>query len=188
VAQAVPGAEASVTAADPTGNVAAAQTALEPILAQLGPELLTGRARVEQGDVPPQDKEEPMGELIIVSSSLPAARGPRPRQRQGVDPTTVEIQYSAAELEFLRAMDEYKRLARRPFPTWHEVLEVLLSLGYRQVAGREPLPLRDKHPLREADENAHTTVATELGDESLARPVGPRADSSRTAWPGAKRA
>ena len=48
----------------------------------------------------------------------------------------------------MRAVDEYKRLARRPFPTWHEVLEILLSLGYRQVAQREPLPLRDKHPLR----------------------------------------
>lgn len=33
-------------------------------------------------------------------------------------------------LEFITAIDEYKRLHRRPFPTWSEVLEILKSLGY----------------------------------------------------------
>jgi hypothetical protein len=34
----------------------------------------------------------------------------------------------------MKAMDQYKRANRRPFPTWSEVLEVLHSLGYRKVA------------------------------------------------------
>ena len=34
------------------------------------------------------------------------------------------------ELEFLMAMDLWKRHHRRPFPAWHEVLGVLLALGY----------------------------------------------------------
>jgi hypothetical protein len=38
--------------------------------------------------------------------------------------------YSDDELEFLRAMDRYKRERRRPYPTWTEVLAVLKSLGY----------------------------------------------------------
>lgn len=37
------------------------------------------------------------------------------------------------EVEFLMAMDEYKRANRRPFPTWSEVLWVIRELGYRKV-------------------------------------------------------
>ena len=37
-------------------------------------------------------------------------------------------------LEFITAIDDYKRLNRRPFPTWSEVLEVVKSLGYKRGA------------------------------------------------------
>ena len=37
------------------------------------------------------------------------------------------------QVEFGAAMERYMRLRHRPFPTWHEVLEVLLALGYRRV-------------------------------------------------------
>jgi hypothetical protein len=37
-------------------------------------------------------------------------------------------------------MDLYKRNNRRPFPTWSEVLEVIRSLGYRQVEAPTALP------------------------------------------------
>jgi len=40
--------------------------------------------------------------------------------------------YTPEELEFLKAIDEYKRLHRRPFPTWREVLHVLRSLGWKK--------------------------------------------------------
>ena len=33
-------------------------------------------------------------------------------------------------LEFVSAIDEYKRQKQRPFPNWSEVLGVLKSLGY----------------------------------------------------------
>lgn len=38
------------------------------------------------------------------------------------------------QLHFLRAMDEYKRVNQRAFPTLTEVLDVLMYLGYRKVA------------------------------------------------------
>ena len=38
------------------------------------------------------------------------------------------------QFEFLMAMNEYKRVNRRPFPTWTEVLDVMKALGYRKVA------------------------------------------------------
>jgi hypothetical protein len=50
-----------------------------------------------------------------------------------VDPTTCERDYNQAELEFMSAMQEYKRRSGRMFPTWSEVLEVLKSLGYEKM-------------------------------------------------------
>lgn len=38
------------------------------------------------------------------------------------------------QLEFIKSIDEYKRVNNRPFPTWTEVLDVVLYLGYRKVA------------------------------------------------------
>ena len=38
------------------------------------------------------------------------------------------------QLEFIKAVDEYKRVNGRPFPTLTEVLDLLLYLGYRKVA------------------------------------------------------
>ena len=35
-------------------------------------------------------------------------------------------------LEFLQAIDDYKRLYDRPFPSWSEVLEILKALGYEK--------------------------------------------------------
>lgn len=40
--------------------------------------------------------------------------------------------YTADELEFMRAVDAYKRSRRRPFPTLTEILDVARALGYRK--------------------------------------------------------
>jgi hypothetical protein len=80
--------------------------------------------------------------------SVPVAkerRSGKDRRQQGerrrqIDPTTCERDYNDEEIDFMKAMDQYKRDNRRPFPTWSEVLEVLRSLGYRKVAERSALP------------------------------------------------
>jgi hypothetical protein len=61
-------------------------------------------------------------------------------RRRQVDPTTCEKDYSDEEIIFMKAMDQYKRANRRPFPTWSEVLEVLRSLGYRKTEEPTALP------------------------------------------------
>jgi hypothetical protein len=61
-------------------------------------------------------------------------------RRRQVDPTTCEKDYSDEEILFMKAMDQYKRANRRPFPTWSEVLEVLRSLGYRKTEEATALP------------------------------------------------
>lgn len=61
-------------------------------------------------------------------------------RRRQIDPTTCERDYSDEEIQFMKAMDQYKRDNRRPFPTWSEVLEVLRALGYRKVAEPSAMP------------------------------------------------
>jgi len=51
-------------------------------------------------------------------------------RRRLIDPTTCERDYSADEVEFMRALDQYKRSTGRMFPTCSEMLEVIRSLGY----------------------------------------------------------
>lgn len=72
-------------------------------------------------------------------------RRKQPRRRQ-IDPTTCERDYTNQEIEFMQAMDEYKRVAGRMFPTCSEVLEVLRSLGYVQLTAkqRQALELDDQ--------------------------------------------
>lgn len=53
-------------------------------------------------------------------------------RRRFVDPATCERVYSESEVEFMKAMEEYKKSSGRLFPTWSEVLEVLKSLGYEK--------------------------------------------------------
>jgi hypothetical protein len=61
-------------------------------------------------------------------------------RRRQVDPTTCERDYTGDEIEFMRAMDDYKRYNQRPFPTWSEVLEVVRALGYRKTEAPTPIP------------------------------------------------
>jgi hypothetical protein len=58
-----------------------------------------------------------------------AERRKVPRRRQ-IDPTTCERDYSNDELEFMQALDAYKRANGRMFPTCSEILEVIRSMGY----------------------------------------------------------
>jgi hypothetical protein len=67
-------------------------------------------------------------------------RRERGERRRQVDPTTCEKDYNDEEIIFMKAMDQYKRSNRRPFPTWSEVLEVLRSLGYRKIEEATVLP------------------------------------------------
>lgn len=54
-------------------------------------------------------------------------------RRRFVDPATCDRDYSGLEMEFLGAIQEYKRSSGRMFPTWTEVLEVVRDLGYQKA-------------------------------------------------------
>jgi hypothetical protein len=74
-----------------------------------------------------QKKERPTGEQPV------GERREKVERRRQIDPTTCERDYSDQEVEFMNAMNDYKRRSGRQFPTWSEVLEVMRSLGYRQT-------------------------------------------------------
>ena len=57
----------------------------------------------------------------------------RVQRRRQIDPTTCERDYSQDEIEFMRALDDYKRANGRMFPTCSEILEVIRDLGYQRV-------------------------------------------------------
>ncbi|HJT33740.1 MAG TPA: hypothetical protein VJ783_16965 [Pirellulales bacterium] len=61
-------------------------------------------------------------------------------RRRQIDPTTCEREYTPEEVEFMNAMDEYKRTSGRMFPTCSEVLEVIRGLGYAKAGGQAPPP------------------------------------------------
>jgi len=62
-----------------------------------------------------------------------AAAGRVSSRRRHIDPTTCERDYRPEELEFMQAVEHYKRRNGRPFPTCSELLEVVRSLGYVRV-------------------------------------------------------
>ena len=59
-----------------------------------------------------------------------------------VEDTQTCTSYNDEEVEFMMAIERYKRIAQRPFPTWHEVLQVVQALGYRKVAPPAKRPQR----------------------------------------------
>ena len=82
-----------------------------------------------------------------------------PRRRQ-IDPTTCEREYDNAEIDFMQAMDEYKRASGRMFPTCSEILEVLIKMGYRKVA--EPQELYSAEKAGAKTEKAEKTEEEQL--------------------------
>ena len=90
-------------------------------------------------------------EWTNVRATAQAQRAANARQASGrrrfVDPTTCERDYTMEELEFMAAMQQYKKESGRNFPTWSEILEVLtLRLGYRKLAGAETDEIVESRP------------------------------------------
>lgn len=85
------------------------------------------------------------------------------QRRRQIDPTTCERDYTSEEIEFMVALDEYKRASGRMFPTCSEILEVLRKLGYerhKQPSSEESGPSEAAALVGDSDdENAYTESA-----------------------------
>lgn len=96
------------------------------------------------------------GEATAVDNGVMKKPRRKANRRRHIDPTTCERDYSDQEVEFMRAMDDYKRKAGRMFPTCSEVLEVLRDLGYHQLSDDQAETLglvgEDEDHAEEADQ------------------------------------
>jgi len=83
------------------------------------------------------DRREPEDrrttEVAVDADRRGGERRDKVQRRRQIDPTTCERDYSDDEIEFMQAMDAYKRANGRMFPTCSEILEVLRDLGYERV-------------------------------------------------------
>lgn len=61
----------------------------------------------------------------------------RKERRRQIDPTTCERDYNTEEIDFMQALDAYKRSSGRMFPTCSEILEVIRGLGYAKLTDDE---------------------------------------------------
>lgn len=66
-------------------------------------------------------------------SGLDRRRGPG-RRRSDVRREAEEGEMTDELLEFVMAIDDYKRVNDRPFPSWSEIFELVQYLGYRKTA------------------------------------------------------
>ncbi|MEM6459060.1 MAG: hypothetical protein AAF710_06685 [Planctomycetota bacterium] len=66
-------------------------------------------------------------------TGLERRRGPG-RRRSDFMKSAEEGEMTPEQFLFIKAIDAYKRVNQRPFPTWTEVLEVIRKLGYRKTA------------------------------------------------------
>lgn len=69
-------------------------------------------------------------------TSLERRRGPG-RRRSDDRKSAEEGEMSVHQFEFVMAIETYKRLNKRLYPTWTEILEILYQLGYRKVLKRK---------------------------------------------------
>ena len=69
------------------------------------------------------------------TTGLERRRGPG-RRRSDVRKAAEEGEMTAEQFEFVMAIETYKKVNRRLYPTWTEVLEVVRQLGYRKICKR----------------------------------------------------
>lgn len=69
-------------------------------------------------------------------TGLERRRGPgrrRSDERRGAEEGEMNIE----QFEFVMAIETYKKVNRRLYPTWTEILEIVRQLGYRKVEHRD---------------------------------------------------
>ncbi len=73
----------------------------------------------------------------IVLKNVPYWKGKkRPRQQsraKKLSTTELGTEYTADDMEFLKAVEEFKRKNKVKFPTHLDILTIAKSLGYRKV-------------------------------------------------------
>ena len=92
------------------------------------PQLKTDSERRDESN----DRRENVVDDRSPSTGLERRRGPG-RRRSDFMKAAEEGEMTHEQFLFVKAIDAYKRVNNRPYPTWTEVLEVIRKLGYRKT-------------------------------------------------------
>ena len=79
------------------------------------------------------DRRQNVVDMRTDGTGLERRRGPGKR-RSAFAKSAEEGEMTPEQFNFIMAIDAYKRVNQKPFPTWTEVLEVIRKLGYRKTA------------------------------------------------------
>ncbi|MEM7627334.1 MAG: hypothetical protein AAF333_17190 [Planctomycetota bacterium] len=82
------------------------------------------------------DRRKNVVDTRTQGTGLERRRGPG-RRRTDFMKSAEEGEMTPEQFLFIKAIDAYKRVNQRPFPTWTEVLEIIRKLGYRKTAETE---------------------------------------------------
>ena len=88
------------------------------------------------------DRRDLPGAKNTLTTNLERRRGPG-RRRTDFMKSAEEGEMTQEQFLFIMAIDEFKRVNGKTFPTWTDVLEVIRKLGYRKTMASE-LSLGDK--------------------------------------------
>ncbi len=99
---------------------------------------MTDQSKDDSGDRQEQSEERREGtdrRSSVVERRIGLDRRRGPGRRRSEDRRIAEEgEMTDEQFAFLVAVNEYKKVNKRPFPTWTEVLDVVKALGYRKVA------------------------------------------------------
>ncbi len=88
-------------------------------------------------DGAPEVDRRSEGRRSVVDRRLGLERRRGPGRRRSDDRRSAEEgEMTAEQFEFCMAIETYKKVNKRMYPTWTEVLEVVRQLGYRKVESR----------------------------------------------------
>jgi hypothetical protein len=90
-------------------------------------------SREESGYTGPERRS---GEDRRSATGLERRRGPG-RRRADDRREAEEGEMNTEQFEFIMAIETYKKVNKRLYPTWTEILEIVRQLGYRKVKPRE---------------------------------------------------
>jgi len=98
--------------------------------------VLDRRMGVDRRDLQGEEAPETDEAGKPMATNLERRRGPG-RRRTDFMRTAEEGEMSQEQFLFLMAIDAFKRVNNKTFPTWTDVLEVIRKLGYRKTMKSE---------------------------------------------------
>ena len=99
------------------------------------------RCGLERRQISAEDSEYDGDERRVAEdrrqmTGLERRRGPG-RRRADDRRSAEEGEMNGEQFEFVMAIETYKKVNRKMYPTWTEILEIIQQLGYRKVEHRE---------------------------------------------------